>query len=484
MYDACMKKLFLLFVLVGFSCCTFAKTIMLYHTSDTHGFYYPKNNRGGFAALASLIKKEKRPYLLLDSGDFANGTIEAKKSQGLTSVRLMNAVGYHAVTLGNHEFDFGDEGLPPLLAEADFAVLAANLLEAKTDTYPENILPYQIFNVGGVKVAVIGLANRHPAKPTQQYKFTKPLVALENALSAAKKEGARVVVVLVHDSFGDYQNGVLDYLGDIGKQFSGRVQVVLGGHAHKIFQNARVEDVLYAESGKYLENVTQVFIEVDDKTGKFKKAWSQLVPLAMDKTGSDGRITGLAESFRVPGVDVVLGEAKQTLSKEPRGIQKDSELDNWIADLGRSYAGADIYIHNTAGTRTSMVKGPVSKRDLIDIFPFDDTVVMFEVSGRTLRSFIKKGLYPWNKYAYSGVKVSYASTSEGKVRKLKIWINDLPLENHKMYCVATNSFIARQKVFADAPRLKTGDKTVYGLIEEALKEGRAVAPDTGRIIHK
>ena len=88
-----MKKLFLFLIFAGLSCSAVAKTVVLYHTSDTHGFYYPKNNRGGFAALSALVQKEKYPYLLLDSGDFANGTIEAKNSKGLTSVRLMNAAG-------------------------------------------------------------------------------------------------------------------------------------------------------------------------------------------------------------------------------------------------------------------------------------------------------------------------------------------------------------------------------------------------------
>lgn len=479
-----MKKIFLLFFFTLFSFGVTAKTLVLYHTSDTHGFYYPQNNRGGFAALAALVNKENRPFLLLDSGDFAGGTIEAKNSRGLTSVRLMNAVGYHAAAVGNHEFDYGDAALPALFSQADFAVLAANLLEAGTDTYPAGVKPYRVFDLDGVKVAVIGLANRTPTKPTQAYKFTKPLTALENALASAEKDGASVVVVLAHDSYGDYQNGSLAYMGDIGKKFSGRVHVVLGGHAHKIFQNEYVGSVLYAESGKYAENVTQVFVEVDDKTGRFKKAWSKLVPLDIKKTGSHARVSQLAESVRTPGVDVVLGEAKETLSNKSRGARKDSALDNWIADLGRSYTGADVYIHNTAGTRASMAQGPVTKRDLINIFPFDDKMVVAEVPGRALRAFIKKGLLPWNKYAYSGLKITYSRTKNGKVRNLKIWVNGKPLENNKVYRVATNSFIARQAVFASAVHLPAGSKTVYGLIEEALQQGRAQAPDTGRILQK
>ena len=117
-----MKKVAVLFVAVFFPVFLFAKTTVIYHTSDTHGFYYPKDGRGGFAALAGLLQQEKRPYLLLDSGDFANGTVEAKNSQGVKSVLLMTAVGYDASTLGNHEFDFKDPAVEPMLRAAAFPI--------------------------------------------------------------------------------------------------------------------------------------------------------------------------------------------------------------------------------------------------------------------------------------------------------------------------------------------------------------------------
>ena len=80
-----MKKLLLIIVLLCATVGLFAKTITIYHTSDTHGFYYPRHGQGGFAALANVLKKGPHPYLLLDSGDFSNGTIEAKKSKALKS---------------------------------------------------------------------------------------------------------------------------------------------------------------------------------------------------------------------------------------------------------------------------------------------------------------------------------------------------------------------------------------------------------------
>ena len=77
-----VKKLSLLCVCLStFAIGLSAKTIVLYHTSDTHGFFYPENGQGGVAALAAVVRQEKLPHLLLDSGDFANGTIETKNSR-------------------------------------------------------------------------------------------------------------------------------------------------------------------------------------------------------------------------------------------------------------------------------------------------------------------------------------------------------------------------------------------------------------------
>ena len=146
-----MKKyLWLLFLL----CPLFlsAKTTVLYHTSDVHGFFYPREGRGGFAALKAVLNGEKRPFLLLDSGDFANGTAETRSSKGLKAVEMMNRMGYDAATVGNHEFDFTEDGLAPLFEKADFAVLAANLRNTDSGGVPAFAQPYRVFEADGVRV--------------------------------------------------------------------------------------------------------------------------------------------------------------------------------------------------------------------------------------------------------------------------------------------------------------------------------------------
>lgn len=478
-----MKKLLLILLLL-FPLVVSSKTLVIFHTSDTHGFFYPQNKIGGFAALKNVINHEKKPFLLLDSGDFANGTAEAKFSRGAKAVQLMNAVGYSAVTIGNHEFDFKDAGITALIQESKFSILAANLREKATGLLPAGVQAARVFNVDGIKVAVIGLANNHPSQPTQKYTFIKPLTALSKALQEVEKQDPAVVIVIVHDSFVDYQHDILPYMGQIAKRFPGRVQVVLGGHAHKIV-NEYLESTLYVESGAHLEAVSKITVNVDDETGKFLSAQAKLISLNVDEVGQDKTVAKLAEELREPGLDNEVAVITKRLSKKPiLPNTLDGELDDWLADEGRKITKTEIFIHNTGGTRMDLLPGSLTRRQLIDLFPFNDVLISMEVPGYTLKKFIKSGLVPWNKYTYSGITVSFDKIGPNRVKNLQIKINGKPLEKRQIYRVGTNSYIARQALFTDLPQKQVGNQKVSQLIEQALSSGELFTPQTGRITYQ
>lgn len=478
-----MKKLLLILLLL-FPLVVSSKTLVIFHTSDTHGFFYPQNKIGGFAALKNVINHEKKPFLLLDSGDFANGTAEAKFSRGAKAVQLMNAVGYSAVTIGNHEFDFKDAGITALIQESKFSILAANLREKATGLLPTGVQAARVFNVDGIKVAVIGLANNHPSQPTQKYTFIKPLTALSKALQEVEKQDPAVLIVIVHDSFVDYQHDILPYMGQIAKRFPGRVQVVLGGHAHKIV-NEYLESTLYVESGAHLEAVSKITVNVDDETGKFLSAQAKLISLNVDEVGQDKTVAKLAEELREPGLDNEVAVITKRLSKKPiLPNTLDGELDDWLADEGRKITKTEIFIHNTGSTRMDLLPGSLTRRQLIDLFPFNDVLISMEVPGYTLKKFIKSGLVPWNKYTYSGITVSFDKIGPNRVKNLQIKINGKPLEKRQIYRVGTNSYIARQALFTDLPQKQVGNQKVSQLIEQALSSGELFTPQTGRITYQ
>lgn len=481
-----MRKVFLVAAALLLPFALSAKDTVIYHTSDTHGFFYPQKGQGGFAALAAVLKSGPKNYLLLDSGDFANGTVEAKNSQGLKAVEIMNALKYDASTIGNHEFDFYDAGVAPMLEKAQFAMLAANFYEAGTLKRPAHVAPYKMFTRNGVKFAVIGLANNNPTQGTKKYTFTPQLRELENILPEVEKQNPQVVVIIVHDSMADDKHGTKNsYVAEIGRKFAGRVNVVLGGHAHKIIQNEKINNVLFVESGCYTKNVSKVTVTTDDKTGKFVSAKSELIPLYINKTGQDKEILKIGDALREPGVDDILGYTEEPMRKRASNPKfLDNSLDNWLADLGRAYAGVDVFITNTGGTRVDMPKGPVTKRDVIDIHPFENTVTKMTVNGRMLKRIVKSGLSKGRtRFAFSGLAVNFVYNKKGKVKDLHIWVHNKPLENRKKYTIATNSFIAqgRSEGFAfkavpDADKIPVGTKNMRQLIEDGLRQSSAESP--------
>ena len=485
-----MKKLSLLTVVLLTPLFLLAKTTVVYHTSDTHGFFFPKDGQGGFAALASVLKKGPQPYLLVDSGDFANGTVETRNSKGLKAVQIMNKMGYDATTLGNHEFDFKYTGFPAIAEALQFPLLAANFFEEETQTYPPHVTPYLITTKNGVKFAIIGLGNRVPTNPATGYTFSKPLVALENALEEVEKENPDVVIVLVHDSINDDKHGTESYVEEIAKKFGGRVHIVFGGHAHKIVQNYYNNGVLFVESGCYVQNVSKVTVTTDDKTGKFVSATSELIPLVVAQTGEDKDIKKFLDTLREPGIDEVIGETAEVLAKQPQEGQLDSPLNDWIVDLMRDYAGTTIAIHNNGGTRVDMPKGLITKRDLVEVHPFDNMISVVTVNGKFLKKFIKTGFAPRSLFTYAGLQITYKTNKKGKIKKIKILLDGKPLKNRTKYVIATNAYIAGGgsegylfKKIADSAKQQVGTKSIRDLMEDAFKKGDKVsAPQTGRIV--
>ncbi|MBR2082214.1 MAG: bifunctional metallophosphatase/5'-nucleotidase [Elusimicrobiaceae bacterium] len=485
-----MRKISLLAVVLFTPLFLLGKTTVVYHTSDTHGFFFPRHGVGGFAALAKVLKNGPQPYLLLDSGDFSNGTVETRNSKGIKATQIMNKMGYDATTLGNHEFDFKAAQFPAIVEALDFPMLAANFFEKDSQKYPPHIVPYTIIKANGVKFAVIGLGNRTPTNPAEGYYFAKPLVALDNALNEVEKQNPDVVIVLAHDSIADDKHGTKSYLADIAKEFSGRVHIVMGGHAHKIVQNRKINGVLFVESGCYVNFVSKVTVETDDKTGKFVSAKSEIIPLIIANVGEDKATQKYLETLREQGMDTPVGETTEILSKMPTSDDRlDSPLNDWIADLLKDYAGTQIAIHNNGGTRVDLPKGSVTKRDIVDVHPFDNTVTVVTLKGKFLKRFIKNGFAPRTLFTYAGLQIYYKKDKQGNIQDIEILFNGKPLENKKEYTVVTNSYIASGgseghlfKQLPESAKKLAGPKTIRDLMEDALKKGPVSAPQTGRIL--
>ena len=261
-----MKRIqisFLLCLALSFAFSLFAqdtKELILLQTSDVHSRIEPINQKGdrnydegGFvrrAAFLDQFRKEHKNVLLFDCGDISQGTPYYNMFQGEVEVKLMNEMGYEAMTIGNHEFDFGMDNMARLFKRAKFPVVCANY---NLDATPlkDIVKPYVILEKYGLKIGVFGLGAKPEgliqANKCEGVIYENPIEVSNEIAALLKKKGCDVIVCLSH----------------LGIQMDERLvaktrnmDVILGGHSHtfmkgpKTYLNMDGKEVPVMHSGK------------------------------------------------------------------------------------------------------------------------------------------------------------------------------------------------------------------------------------------
>ncbi|MBQ7419424.1 MAG: metallophosphatase [Prevotella sp.] len=224
------------------------KQLVILHTNDTHSTILPINDqlpdtmkagRAGALRRIAMLKEERRKcpdLLLFDSGDFFQGSAYYTMFKGDVEIGLMNLMGYDAVTIGNHEFDFGLEEMARTFRLAKFPIVCANY--DFTGTPCEGLVkPYIILKRQGVKIGVFGLSPKMEglvsAKNCVGVKYLDPAkVALETATMLKKDLKCDVVICLSHLGWNSNR-------GEDDQYFVPRsryIDLVLGGHTHTYFK--------------------------------------------------------------------------------------------------------------------------------------------------------------------------------------------------------------------------------------------------------
>jgi 2',3'-cyclic-nucleotide 2'-phosphodiesterase (5'-nucleotidase family) len=496
------KKLSLAAALFLLPLIAFCETINIYHTSDTHGFYVPREingkRAGGFAALAALLARDGGPHLLLDSGDWTSGTAEAKDSKGYLSVQFMNMLGYNASTIGNHELDFKEDAMLKNIERAKFDILAANIYDAKLKGLPAHVKPFKIYMAGGRKIAVIGIAKDFGSSQ-KRFRISKDRKALKKALRQLVPLKPDAVVLLDHNSIDDDKHDDPDSPSELVKGIGG-IDLVLGGHAHKIIQNAVIDGTVFVESGTALDGVSKVSLDFEEKGGGLKSIKSEYIELDVSKTGEDFYIKEFAEANRDKVLDIVISKANETIFKylpqtpataQQTNKQIDSPLANIFADLLKDYAAADIGIINTGNIRDDLPRGLITKRLVLEISPFPNKIMTVEVNGNFLKKLVRAALKgDKSLFQYSAnMRVKYIMKGKKKPQDIEIMIDGAPLDGKKMYSLALCDYIALgnsegymfKKITGRKP---AGSKTVTDLFTDYLRKNQQgiKGAKTGRII--
>jgi len=236
-----MRKTFfyLLFAFLWVAC-TPQDHLTILHTNDTHSQVEPKaNGQGGYARRMGLIREERKAdkhLLLVDAGDYSQGTPYFNFYHGRVELEAMNRMGYDAATLGNHEFDNGLDTLAAVIrSTAKFPIVCANY--DFTGTVMEGVVkPYTVVRKGGLKIGIFGLGCNPKGiisdKNFEPAVYLEPYPVAQAMADTLRAQGCDLVVCLSH--MGTYGKAPEDVCDVRLAEHTRGIDVIVGGHTHKL----------------------------------------------------------------------------------------------------------------------------------------------------------------------------------------------------------------------------------------------------------
>jgi 2',3'-cyclic-nucleotide 2'-phosphodiesterase (5'-nucleotidase family) len=434
--------------------CAAPRQLTILHVNDMHTHYLPEEADwvkaepkplvGGMVALQDAVAREKaasQAALVLDAGDWLTGTpisdIEVEGVKGGAFMQMMNAIGFDAATIGNHDFDNGQAALPRLVALADFPVVSANLL---IDGRPVATAPWVVVERGGLRVGVVGLIMDDLAgeisRETMRGVEVKPVAATAQAAIRELDPVTDLIVLLTH--LGWEEDSLL------ATRVSG-ADVIVGGHSHTRIKSPReINGALVVQAGSYTRELGRLDLTVEDdrvaaSEGKLISLW------AKDVTQPDAELAAQVQGWQEQidrEFQVVIGQCPLPLE---RSYYNESPLGNVLCDALRELAGTDVALLNSGGLRADLDAGPVTRLDLKEILPFQNTVVTFTCSGAQLMTMLENNAraslhQSLGVLQVSGLSCAYRERRD-RVEIQLAMVGGQPLDPRRTYTVATVDYV-------------------------------------------
>jgi 2',3'-cyclic-nucleotide 2'-phosphodiesterase (5'-nucleotidase family) len=461
--------------------------LVVLHTNDVHGQLAPRRGEGGLRRLVAEIEKVRAglgpedALLLVDAGDWFQGTPEGRVDHGGEFVALLGLVGYDAMAVGNHELDHGVAHLERLLAAHPLPAVCANVVDPATGGRVPWGEPWRIVERGGLRIALVGLLTPETPSIThasaRALAFADPVDALRDALAALEGE-ADLVIPLTHLGLRDDQR-IAEALD---------VPLVVGGHSHtRLLSGARTGKTLIVQTGANARALGRVDLWIERATGAIERAEATLLDLDEPSGGAplppafSAACDALA-ARAAADMDRVVGRLAAPLERKG-GILASSTAGNLIADVFRARTGTPIAVHNKGGIRASLDAGAVTRRDVFELLPFDNSLVVLDVTGAELVEAIRRAV---EEPEHSGIEVSglvvrVAQPGAAKSPLLAVELaGGAPVDPRERYRVATNSFLAGGGDGYFDPDVIVAVDTgllMRDLVEDTLREAGAAGID-------
>ncbi|MGC9349783.1 MAG: bifunctional metallophosphatase/5'-nucleotidase, partial [Anaerolineae bacterium] len=367
---------------------------------------------------------EDGAYLILSGGDTWTGPAISSWFDGESMVEVMNLMGYDAVALGNHEFDFGLEGLRSRAAQAEFPFLGANVVSAATGEHPDAVLPYVIQEVADLRVGIVGLASRLTPRTTmpthvEGLLFEPYAETLQTIVPQVKAEGADVILVIGHICNPEMRTLVPE-AAELG------VAMIGGGHCHQRMSEV-VDGVALVAAGSNMRAYGRVALEVDTASGDVLEVDVKVSPNSPGP--SDPDVAAVVERWQArldDALDHVIGYTENGIGRGSNAMH------NMVTDAWLAAYPADIAMTNPGGFRQEILPGEITLADVVGVLPFDNYLIDVKLTGEEVISSYQHGTRrpAVGGMAYRGGRYVIL-TAEG----------DVPLDPSATYTVLVNDFM-------------------------------------------
>jgi 5'-nucleotidase / UDP-sugar diphosphatase len=404
-------------------------------------------------------------------------------------IAALNAAGLDLATLGNHEFDFGDDLLIQRMREARWQWVVSNVVDTNTGKPIGNAAPYVVKAFGALKVGFIGLCLNTAEITSDKLKHTRivdPLVAAGQYLPMLKREGATVIVAVTHLAFATDRALV--------EKFP-QIDLIIGGHEHYLITTAENRSLI-SKAGSDAKYVAR--IDVNRRPDGTVDRFYELIPVT-SALPDDPRTADVIASYEKrlgAELETVVGASRVPLDAESLRLRaSETNLGDFITDAIRADAGTQIAILNAGSIRGNRVypAGPLTRRTLVEMEPFDNVICTLAVPGRVVLEALNSGVSKLPAAAgqfpqVSGLTMAVDRRAPAGDRVRDVRVNGEPLVPDQTYTIAMPDFMLKG---GDGYTMFAGQRVLVGpeagsLVSAALEKyvvaRREIAPQIdGRI---
>lgn len=493
-----------------------AREFVVVHTNDFESALHPVDafwlkggpRVGGAAhlkmridAMRSELAAQGRPLFLLDSGDMFTGLL-SRLTEGEVMMEMMMSMGYDAMAIGNHEFDYGSVSFLEQLQRVPFPVLSVNTFHRGTEILYTR--PHTILEKDGIRLGVIGVIGEDAASVAlpsgiRDLEFRDPQPYLRASVEDLRPL-VDFIVVLAHQGKTGPMQSDQEVDPEVWRDFDADIELVravpgidlfLGGHAHRGIDPPFVEPETGTVISQTFGHGTRLGVfrfRLEDDGAAHMVEGGLVVPFSSEFEPDPGLLAKIDryEAEHREQIAPVVGRLGQRLTRK---YLRESSLGNFVADVIREVGAAQVGLTNSGGLRADLPSGEVTRGHIIDALPFLNSVAVVQMSGAELREVIEQGLsLERGIIQVSGMSVDYVIERPIGERAIRIRVGEEPIDDAVTYSVAVNSFMAEggdlYTTFIGLPWVREDPRPLHDIVIDFFEQrpDPIARPEGGRLV--